>query len=30
MRAWLEDIFAAICWVVMFCGFAVLMVGIGP
>jgi hypothetical protein len=27
MRAWIEDIFAALCWVAMFCGFAALMVG---
>lgn len=28
MRAWIEDIFAALCWVVAFIGFGLMMAGI--
>lgn len=28
MRAWVEDIFAAACWVAAFAGFALVMVGV--
>jgi hypothetical protein len=29
MRAWIEDVFAAACWLAAFAGVAVVMVGVG-